>query len=91
MKDIHMQDARPDRESFSPRMYSANLQPLLQSLLATLADIDFAYERERERISKNSNDLNLKIRVLERLKSQHRERREPYMMQLAELQKQLLV
>jgi hypothetical protein len=72
-----------------PRMYSATLQPLLQSLLATLANMDFEYERERDRLSASARDANLKVRVLEKLKRQHRERREPYIQQLAILQERM--
>jgi hypothetical protein len=67
-------------------MYSPSLQPLLQSLLATLANIDFEYERERERFSDRTMDMALKARVLEKIKQQHRERREPYVQQLSVLQ-----
>jgi hypothetical protein len=67
-------------------MYSPSLQPLLQSLLATLANIDFEYERERERLSDRTMDMALKARVLEKLKRQHHERREPYVQQLCVLQ-----
>jgi hypothetical protein len=69
-----------------PRMYSPELQPLLQSLLGTLADIDFEYERECDQISSRTMDMNLKIRLLEKLKQHHRQRREPYLQQLAILQ-----
>ena len=72
-----------------PSMYSPDLQPLLQSLLATLADIDFGYERERDTISTRTTDMNLKIRLLEKLREHHRERREPYIQQLAILQERI--
>lgn len=72
------------------RMYSSNTKPLLQSLLSTLADIDFEYEQTRDRISKSSPDLNLRIRVLEKLKAQHQERRMPYIQQLAVLQERMM-
>jgi hypothetical protein len=70
-------------------MYSPNLQPLLQSLLAALADIDFEYERQRETISNQSPDTGLKTRALEKLKAQHLERRDPYVQQLAALQESI--
>jgi hypothetical protein len=73
-----------------PRMYSPATQPLLQSLLSTLADIDFEYEQARAKASKSSPDLNLRIRVLERLKAQHQERRTPYIQQLAILQERMI-
>ena len=90
MDDIKLQNAQARRELSFPRMYPSNLQPLLQALLATLANIDFEYEREREKLNKSSTDINLKIRILERLKAQHRERREPYIRQLAVLQERML-
>jgi hypothetical protein len=71
-------------------MCSPTYQPLLQSLLATLADIDFDYEQEREKLSINSPDANIKIRALEKLKARHYERRQPYIQQLAILQKRLM-
>jgi len=73
-----------------PMMYSPATQPLLQSLLSTLADIDSEYEREREKVSRNSTDINLRIRVLEKLKSQHQARRIPYIQQLAALQERMI-
>jgi len=71
-------------------IYSPDTQPLLQSLLSTLADIDFEYEQQREKVSRSSTDLNLRIRVLERLKAQHQERRMPYIQQLAILQERMI-
>ena len=86
MADHKPQPTHPSALNSSPRMYSPSLQPLLQSLLATLANIDFEYERERERLSDRTMDMALKARVLEKLEQQHRERREPYVQQLSVLQ-----
>jgi hypothetical protein len=71
-------------------MHSPTLQPLLQSLLATLADIDFDYEQEREKLSSTSPDANIKIRALEKLKARHYERRQPYIQQLSVLQQRMM-
>jgi hypothetical protein len=90
MSDTQLHNNKQNRENHSARMYSPTLQPLLQSLLSTLADIDFAYECEREKISKSSPDINLRIRVLEKLKAQHQVRRTPYLQQLATLQEHML-
>lgn len=89
MNDTQFHNSKQGGDSHPARMYSPNLQPLLQSLLSTLADIDFAYEREREKISKSSPDINLRIRVLEKLKAQHQARRSPYLHQLAILQEKI--
>jgi hypothetical protein len=72
-----------------PRIYSPELQSLLQALLGTLADIDFEYERECDHLNCRTMDMNLKIRLLEKLKQHHRERREPYLQQLAILQERI--
>ena len=80
----------PSAQQESPaRMYSPDLQPLLQSLLGTLADIDFDHERERDTINSRAMDMNLKIRLLEKLRQHHRERREPYIQQLAIVQERI--
>jgi glucan phosphorylase len=73
-----------------PRIYSPAFQPLLQSLLSTLADMDFDYEKEREKLSSTSPDTTVKSRALEKLKNRHRERREPYIQQLTILQKRMM-
>lgn len=70
----------------TPAVYPGELQPLLQSLLATLADIDFAFERDLEAARAASTEENLKRRIIERLVARHRERREPYVQQLTTLQ-----
>ncbi|MBB3018450.1 hypothetical protein FHR70_001504 [Microvirga lupini] len=90
-----MADTKFHKDEFSngahqSRIYSPTFQPLLQSLLATLADLDFDYEKEREKLSNTSPDTNIKIRALEKLKTRHRERREPYIQQLAILQKRMM-
>ena len=74
-----------DNES-RPGIYSPDVQPLLQSLLATLADLDFDYERERERISSSTEGSNLRVRLLRKLADKHRERRDPYIRHLTALQ-----
>ena len=91
MSDTKFHEIRSGGESSRQAgMYSPNLQPLMQSLLATLADIDFEYEREREKLSSVSRDANLRIRVLEKLRAQHRERRDPYIQQLAAIQSRIM-
>ena len=67
-------------------MYSPELQPLLQSLLATLADIDFAYESDMDSIRNSSAEEWVKQTAIRKLQLRHRERRQPYVRQLAVLQ-----
>jgi len=90
MHEIKFQKDKTDNGATLPRIYSPMFQPLLQSLLATLADIDFDYEQEREKLCSTSPNSNLKIRALEKLKARHRERREPYIQQLAVLQQRMM-
>jgi DNA-binding transcriptional MerR regulator len=79
-----------DTGAHRPRIYSPAVQPLLQSLLATLADLDFDYEQQREKLSTTSPDTSVRSRALEKLKNRHRERREPYIQQLTILQKRMM-
>jgi hypothetical protein len=90
MNDTKFHEDPSPHGSFFPKMYSSNIQPLLQSLLSTLADIDFDYELERERLSNSSPDSHLKIKALEKLKARHRDRREPYIQQLTILQQRMM-
>ena len=90
MEGTLFRNNKSENDLNQPQMYSPATQPLLQSLLSTLADIDFEYEQARDKVSKNSPDLNLRIRVLEKLKAQHQERRTPYIQQLAILQERMI-
>ena len=71
------------------RLYTPDIQPLLQSLLATLADIDFAYESDLETVRNSATDEALKRGVIIKLQQQHQERRIPYVRQLAALQERI--
>ncbi len=71
------------------RMYVPGVAPLLQSLLATLADIDFAFESDLEVVETSATDEALKRKIVERLRAEHRERRAPYVRQIDALQKRL--
>jgi hypothetical protein len=68
------------------RVYAPEITPLLQALLATLADIDFAYGSDLEIVQNSATDEVLKRKVIEKLQQQHRERRAPYMRQITALQ-----
>ena len=58
---------------------------LIQSLLATLADIELEFEQRREKV-RGTPDIRLKARVLTRLKAEYEARREPYVRELSRLQ-----
>jgi hypothetical protein len=62
---------------------------LLQGLLSTLADIDFAYENDLETVRTSAADEAVKQTVINKLQQQHCERRAPYVRQLAVLEKRM--
>jgi hypothetical protein len=77
------------REARMPRIYSPELQPLLQALLATLADIDFAFESDLETIQESAADETLKQQAMARLQARRGELRAPYLRQLAKLEERI--
>ncbi len=86
----HTQHAlRSDPSDILHRVEAPGVHPLLQSLRATLTNIDLEYEQERERLVGRTKDESLKTRLLEKLKRQHQQRREPYVQQLAVLHQRM--
>jgi hypothetical protein len=67
-------------------MYPPELQPLLQALLATLADIDLAHAGDVETVRSSGSEEWLKQTVIRRLEEGHRGRREPIIRQLEVLE-----
>ena len=59
------------------REYAPKITPLLQVLLATLPDIDFAYESDLEAVRNNAADEILKQKVIENIHLQHQEDAKP--------------
>jgi hypothetical protein len=59
---------------------------MMQDVLRRLADIDFEHDMALDRLEQTTQDPNLKGQLAERLKARHRERREPYVRMLADLQ-----
>lgn len=66
-----------------------DLSALLQETIRTLSNLDFEYRHEVERLSNSRTDPILKKQIAESLMIRHRERRQPYVMLVAELQKHL--
>jgi hypothetical protein len=73
----------------TPCVYPPDLQPLLQSILAALADIDFVHESEVALIRDSDADGWLKQSVIRRLDERHRERRAPFVQQLAAVEERI--
>jgi len=62
------------------------LEPLKQTLLAILADIDLAHNLKLEATRKSAADEALKAKLINALLRRHREKREPYMQELMNLE-----
>ncbi len=70
--------------------YAPDLLPLLQSLLADLADLDFAHERNLDTIRRSPVDEDVKRTMLAGLRQRHHQMRAPYVHELATLQKRIV-
>jgi len=79
-------NGRTHEKDWAAPVYAPSLLPLMQSLLATLANIDAEHEHEVERATRSSAPASLKPRLLAKLNERHRERRESYVRHLALLQ-----
>ena len=69
--------------------YSPEVLPLLQLLLATLADIDFEHESDIETVRNSSAEEWLKQATIRKLQERRQKRRAPYVRKLEGLQKQI--
>jgi hypothetical protein len=85
MLNSKVADGHPDDEVRHP-VYSPDNKLVIQSLLATLANFDFDYERERNLVCSSTTDPNLRLSLLRRMAKRHDERREPYVRHLQLLQ-----
>ena len=72
-----------------PHVYPSDIQPLLQSILAALADIALVQEAEVVIVRNSSADEWLKQSVIRRLEERHRERRAPYVRQLEAVEERI--
>jgi hypothetical protein len=88
MSDQHVAKPASAGTSLMFNVYLPHIQPLMQDLLRTLANIDFEHEIELEKLEASPMDPAFKRQIRERLKERHRERRDPYVHHLAELQAQ---
>jgi hypothetical protein len=84
-----LQHPRFHETSYTERVYSPDILPRLQSLLADLADIDFACEQKLKVIERSLGDESLKRRKIAQLWQDHQKRREPYIAALEELEEQI--
>lgn len=89
MVDQTQHALRLSQSDMPSRVEAHDAQTLLQALHTTLTNIDLEYGKERERLIGRTKDENLKTRLLEKLKQQHQQRREPYVQQLAVLHQRM--
>ena len=80
---------RPNISERDTPVLPADLEPAMQSVLATLADIDFAHRQEVEKVSSTGLDDVFKSRLVAKLDQLHRERRHPYAQEAVRLQKRM--
>ncbi|MBL0407699.1 hypothetical protein JKG68_27700 [Microvirga aerilata] len=66
-----------------------DLHGLLQSTSCTLSNLDFEHQHEVQRVERGRIDPALKRQIIDSLKRRHRERRQPYVALIAELQSHL--
>ena len=83
-----VQHPRYQEPSSRDRVYSPDILPRLQSLLADLADIDLACQQKLEAIERGLGDESHKRRKIAQLWQDHQDRRAPYVAALEELQAQ---
>jgi hypothetical protein len=69
--------------------YSSDILPLLQNILAELADLDFAHEKNLDRIRQSAADDSEKSAMIVRLRRQHRDMREPFVHELTTLRERI--
>jgi len=75
MLETTMFDAQSTGREASPRIYSPSVEPLMQSLMATLANIDCEHELEVAKLGRSIAPVSVKARVLAGLNQRHEERR----------------
>ena len=78
LREVHEHD--------QPRIIPAEFQTGVQSLLETLADIDFAHQRELETVNSADIHASFKAKMVAKLEQGHQQRRQPYAQELLRLQ-----
>ncbi|PVE23366.1 hypothetical protein DC522_15995 [Microvirga sp. KLBC 81] len=83
-------DYQPVQSASGPRrIYSPDLLPHMQSLLAEIADLDCALEKDLQATKNSSYSEAHKSELIQELKRRHRERHTPIAMELAALEKKV--
>ena len=74
-----------DAPGAEAHVHATDLQRLMETLLETLANIDFENQRRKEKLRRSATDPTLKTMLLSRCEKDHRERRAPYVRELKAL------
>ena len=80
-------DGTGEKPQGQPEPLGLPLTP--QALIDALIDINLAYERKCKELSKRNLGATLQCHLLDKLRVQHRQQREPYVQRLIALQNQL--
>jgi hypothetical protein len=86
MPDSKITKAILARPTIDPTMYSPQIQIAMQEILRTLANIDFEYQLDFEKLDRSNTEREIKQNIARKLRERHQERREPYIRLLFELQ-----
>jgi hypothetical protein len=87
---VHPRNRVPDPEVSSKQTYSPLILPRLQSTLAALADLDYAYERDLETVTSSGVPDAIKQEVIRTLQQGHQNSRVPYVRQLEALHRRAI-
>jgi hypothetical protein len=85
----NLEHPRPGASSSHYPIYPEDICPRMQSLLAVLADIDCAHEKNLDSIRHSTADESQKRELLNLLRKRHQERRAPYIRELEALQQRI--
>ncbi|ANY76966.1 hypothetical protein BB934_00985 [Microvirga ossetica] len=86
---VHVKYPLGHRVPNADGFYSSDILPLLQNILAELADLDFAHEKNLNRIRQSAADDAEKSAMIVRLRRQHRDMREPFVHELTTLRERI--
>ena len=70
---------------------NAGLDPLYEAIVARLTHLQQEYEAECAKVSQSRHDAYLKLRIMNKVDREYRERRAPYLLQLSQVEEKLLI
>ena len=82
MADLVVCRAYTGSEKQPAQIESPEPEPTIQALIDALVDLDLAFERQCQELSRGTLDATSQYRILSKLREQHRQRRAPYVHEL---------